>query len=351
MMKRFDYPALRALGWPEAHIVLPASWLGLLPQYPHAQLGRISTQHRNRYEVAISLHTQVQATAPPQWRQPHFPAQERATTGDWVLLENEQIVALLPRRTALCRAGAGEQYRQQIIAANIDTVFILCGLDADFNPRRIERYLLLTSRSGITSVVVLSKADTVDKAVIASAINTLGDELGIPVLAINTLEVNSVSVLNEWLQPGCTVALVGSSGAGKSSLCNTLLGQVRMKTGSVRQSDARGRHTTTYRALLPLPSGACLIDTPGMRELKPTGAERLSEGGFADIQLLENQCRFNDCQHQHEPGCAIQAALQQGELSAKHLQHYLKLREEIAAASIRHTQQKQPRPGKYRSVK
>jgi len=348
MITPFDYPDLHPLGWPQIQAALPALWLDMLLQYPQATLGRISAQHRNRYEVAISIDDPIRAKPPPPWRQPHFPAHERATTGDWVLLDGEQIVALLPRRSALCRAGAGESYRQQIIAANIDTVFILCGLDADFNLRRIERYLLLTSHSGIMPVIVLTKADTVAKDVVTSAIKTLNEELGIPVCAVNTLETNSVSVLNEWLQPGCTVALVGSSGAGKSSLCNTLLGQTRMKTGSVRQHDARGRHTTTYRALLPLPGGACLIDTPGMRELKPTGEERLSDGGFADIQILAHHCRFNDCHHQHEPGCAVQAALERGELSDKHLQHYLKLQQEIMAAHHRQAEQKQRQQRKYR---
>jgi len=349
MIKRFDYPALQALGWPSAKTMLPAIWLDILSQYPQAQLGRTSAQHRNRYAVATSVDTQVQATAPPQWRQPHFPAGERATAGDWVLLEDRQIVALLPRRTALCRAGAGEQYRQQVIAANIDTVFIVCGLDADFNARRIERYVLLTSHSGIRPVIVLTKADTVDKDIVVTAVKTLNDELNLSVRAINTLDRNSARVLDTWLQPGCTVALVGSSGAGKSSLCNTLLGQAKMKTGSVRAHDARGRHTTTYRALLPLPGGACLIDTPGMRELKPTGAEILSEGGFADIQILANQCRFSDCHHQHEPGCAVQAAVKRGELSESHLQHYLKLREEITLAHTRQTEQKRrQKQNKYR---
>jgi len=343
MIKRFDYPALRALGWPNPETQLPATWLERFSQYPQAQLGRISIQHRSRYSVAIDVYTQVQAHPPPQWRQPHFPAPERATTGDWVLLEGKHILTLLPRRTALCRAGAGEHYQQQIIAANIDSVFIVCGLDADFNPRRIERYLLLTSHSRIASVVVLTKADTVNEDVVIAATRALEDKLTIPVRALNALKINSTQVLAPWLQPGCTVALVGSSGAGKSSLCNTLLGQMQMKTGAVRQHDAKGRHTTTYRTLLPLPNGACLIDTPGMRELKPTGSEMLDEGGFADIQALANQCRFNDCNHHHEPGCAVQAALADGRLSADHLHHYLKLRQEVTAANVRRAQQKQRR--------
>jgi len=239
MIKHVDYSALQALGWPKSAADLSMDWLNILANHPHAQLGRVSVQHRSRYSVAINLETQMLAYPPPVWRQPHFPTHERATTGDWVLLNGEHIVALLPRRSALCRAGAGEHYHQQVIAANIDTVFIVCGLDADFNLRRIERYLLLASHSAIASVVVLTKADTADKATRDSAVRTLSDELTIPVYALNALEMRSVNILMPWLQPGCTVALVGSSGAGKSSLCNTLLGQLRMKTGQVRLHDAR----------------------------------------------------------------------------------------------------------------
>src|SRR5690606_32220210 len=145
-------------------------------------------------------------------------------------------------------------------------------------------------------------------------------------LAINGKDPASATALAPWLGPGRTVVLVGSSGAGKSTLTNTLLGHDRMKTGAVRGSDSRGRHTTTHRALLPLPAGACLIDTPGMRELKPTGEETLAEGGFADIEALTEQCRFRDCSHQHEPGCAVRAAIERGEIDESRLLNYLKLR-------------------------
>src|SRR5690606_37557279 len=180
--------------------------------------------------------------------------------GDWVLIEpapadaintKDQIVALLPRRTAIKRGAAGEHYKQQLIAANIDTVFVVCGLDADFNPRRIERYLLLVSGSGAEPVVVLTKADEADDipGSLAALIELAAQDVA--VRAVNARDPDSVAALNPWLRPGTTAVLVGSSGAGKSTLTNTLVGSERMKTGAVRESDERGRHTTTHRALIP----------------------------------------------------------------------------------------------------
>src|SRR5690606_18410220 len=218
--------------------------------------------------------------SPPEWqratgyRKGLVAPEERAAVGDWVLGESGKIVALLPRHYAIKRAAAGEHYKQQLIAANVDTVFVVCGLDADFNPRRIERYLLLVQGSGTRPVVLLTKADKAQDAAPGSVAAALAEVRAIagdaPVLALNAKDRDSVAALAQWLRPGRTAVLVGSSGAGKSTLTNTLLGVEKMKTGEVRESDDRGRHTTTHRALIALPSGACLIDTPGMRELKPT---------------------------------------------------------------------------------
>ncbi len=253
-----------------------------------------------------------------------------------MLVEGEaaraRIVALLPRYSLIKRAAAGEHYRQQLIAANIDTAFVVTGLDADFNPRRIERYLLLLKGSGVTPVVVLTKQDIAEDAPAALMALTALAEQGVAVMKVNAKDAQSVAVLAPWLGGGCTVALVGSSGAGKSTLGNTLLGEARMKTGAVRAHDARGRHTTTHRTLFSLPQGGCLIDTPGMRELKPTGEERLDSAAFADIEQLARACRFRDCRHQHEPGCAVCAAIDAGQLDAARLGNYRKLAGELAEA-------------------
>jgi ribosome biogenesis GTPase len=334
---------LRAIGWPYEGEPEDKAWQAVLAAHPDARPARVVEQHRSGYIVADAPGVAVKADSLPEWQRPRFPAHERPAVGDWLLMEGggepgsggtrHRIVATLPRHTEIKRGAAGEHYHQQVIAANIDTVFIVCGLDADFNPRRIERYLLLVGGGGAQPVVVLTKADRTEYA--DDAVDVLADVTaqGVPVFTVNAKDPDSVSQLSPWLLPGRTVVLVGSSGAGKSTLTNTLLGNEKMKTGEVRESDSRGRHTTTYRALIPLPSGACMIDTPGMRELKPTGEEDLSEGGFADIEALAAQCKFRDCSHDREPGCAVRAAIEREELDEGRFLNYLKLRDEVAAAA------------------
>src|SRR5690606_31602754 len=192
----------------------------------------------------------------------------------------------------------------------------------------------------VEPVVVLTKADLpgADPDAARAALASVLDQ-GVPVLAVNACDPAAADALAPWLRPGTTAVLVGSSGAGKSTLTNTLLGQARMKTGQVRERDARGRHTTTYRALVPLPSGACLIDTPGMRELKPTGEEALDDG-FADIEALAAVCRFRDCRHRSEPGCAVREAVDAGALDPRRVGNYLKLRDEVAEAAARLAQRR-----------
>ncbi|MFT3755437.1 MAG: ribosome small subunit-dependent GTPase A [Pseudoxanthomonas sp.] len=323
---------LRHIGWPLVAGESDPQWQALFAAHPQARPARVIEQHRSGYVVADAPEVTIKAESPPEWMRPRFPNHERAAVGDWVLLEGDKIVALLPRRSAIKRGAAGEHYHQQVIAANIDSVFVVVGLDDDFNPRRIERYLLLVGSGGAQPVIVLTKADT-DSADAQAALAALS-QLDAPVFALNAKDRASVAAaLAPWLGEGRSVVLVGSSGAGKSTLTNTLLGEEKMKTGAVRQSDSRGRHTTTHRALIALPSGACLIDTPGMRELKPTGEEEMSEGGFADIEALAEQCKFRDCQHHNEPGCAVRAAVERDELDPARLANYLKLRDEVAGAA------------------
>ena len=326
--------ALRAIGWPPAGAPLPPGWAELMAAHPRARPARVVGQHRSGYLAADGTGPGASVESLPDWQRPRFPPERRAAVGDWVLLEADRIVALLPRTSLVRRAAAGEHYRLQPIAANVDVVLVVTGLDADFNPRRIERYLLLVRGAGVQPVVVLTKADRPGAdpdAARAALVDVIAQ--GVPVVAVDARDPDSVAALEPWLRPGVTAALVGSSGAGKSTLTNTLLGEQRMKTAQVRERDSRGRHTTTWRALLPLPSGACLIDTPGMRELKPTGAESLAEGGFADIEELATRCRFRDCGHAGEPGCAVRAALESGELDPGRLANYLKLRDEVAVAA------------------
>jgi ribosome small subunit-dependent GTPase A len=341
---------LQAIGW-RADIADPR-WEALMQAHPRAHPARVIEQHRTGYVVATEPGDGFAAESLPEWqrrtgyRKGRVAPEDRPVVGDWVLVEDgRRIVALLPRRSAIKRAAAGEHYRQQLIAANVDVVLVVCGLDGDFNPRRIERYLLLVQGTGAQPVVVLTKADR-PGAGPGAARAALADVIaqGVPVVAVDARDPAAAAALSPWLQPGVTAVLVGSSGAGKSTLTNTLLGTGRMKTAEVRERDSRGRHTTTYRALIPLPSGACLIDTPGMRELKPTGEEDLGDG-FADIEALAAQCRFRDCAHGSEPGCAVRAALEDGTLDEGRFRNYLKLREEVVEASGQLAARLAGRPG------
>jgi ribosome biogenesis GTPase / thiamine phosphate phosphatase len=292
------------------------------------RLARVVAQHRAGYELHDGSQTFGAQPAGHFLKRSLDPA-ERPAVGDFVEVEPGKpphILTVQPRRTVLSRAAAGERYERQVIATNIDYVLVLTGLDGDFNPARIERYLSLTEGSGAQPVVILSKLDQRDDADACVAELRARLPAGTPIHAINSKDPATVAVLLPYLQPGDSAVLVGSSGAGKSTLTNTLLGRERMATGAVRSHDSRGRHTTTYRALLQLPSGGCLIDTPGMRELKLTGEENLDL--FADIETLAENCRFADCGHGSEPGCAVQEALHDGELSPERWRNYLKLRDE-----------------------
>ncbi|WP_132145815.1 ribosome small subunit-dependent GTPase A [Luteibacter rhizovicinus] len=312
-----DIARLRQIGWRE-------------PSLPDdsRRLARVVAQHRAGYELDDGVGT-FNAQPAGQFLKRGLDPSVRPAVGDFVFLDHAShpvIEAVLPRRTVLSRAAAGERYERQVIATNIDYVMVLMGLDGDFNPTRIERYLALIEGSGARAVVLLSKADMADD--IPGAIAAVRDRVAVEtaVHAINTKDPSTVSLLAEYLGPGSSAVLVGSSGAGKSTLTNTLLGEERMATKAVRSHDSRGRHTTTHRALLKLPTGGCLIDTPGMRELKLTGEENLDL--FADIEALAAQCRFADCGHSNEPGCAIQAALESGELSSQRWRSFLKLHDE-----------------------
>jgi len=308
---------LRRIGWRGES--LPSDGL---------RLARVVAQHRAGYELHDGEHLFSAQPAGHFLKRGLDPA-ERPAVGDFVEFEPgspPHIQKVLARRTVLSRAAAGERYERQVIATNIDYVLVLTGLDGDYNPARIERYLSLIEDSGARPVVLLSKLDLDGGATerVAELRGRLPGE--IPVHAINGKDPASTAVLAEYLQPGDSAVLVGSSGAGKSTLTNTLLGVDKMATSAVRAHDSRGRHTTTHRALLQLPTGGCLIDTPGMRELKLTGDENLDL--FADIDELAERCRFADCGHGSEPGCAVQEALDNGELSAERWRNYLKLRDE-----------------------
>jgi ribosome biogenesis GTPase len=260
--------------------------------------------------------------------------------GDWVALRPREgggrtlVHALLPRRTAFIRRAAGDVTVQQILAANVDTAFLVMGLDRDYNPRRIERALVLAWESGAEPVILLNKADLCDD-VEARRVEIEAAAPGVPVRVIAAKPGEGLETLEPWLRRGRTVALLGSSGVGKSTLVNRLLGEERLRTREVRESDQRGRHTTTHRELVLLPGGGLILDTPGLREIQLWASEEGLATAFEDIEALAPGCRFRDCGHTSEPGCAVRAAVEGGELGEDRLASYHKLQAELRSLEVR----------------
>ena len=266
--------------------------------------------------------------------------EELPAVGDWVAarpLPGERkalIEAVLPRRTAFKRKEAWRRTVEQVVAANVDTVFLVTSFGPDLNPRRMERYLTAAWESGADPVIVLTKADlTPDPQADARAIEAVA--FGVPVIPISALTGDGLVGLEPHLAPARTVALLGSSGVGKSTLVNRLYGREVLVTRDLR-SDGRGRHTTTHRELVPLPGGALLLDTPGMRELQLWDSPDGLATAFGDVEELAAQCRFADCSHEREPGCAIRRALGEGTLDSDRWESYRKLQRELRALEVRH---------------
>jgi ribosome biogenesis GTPase len=235
------------------------------------------------------------------------------------------IVEILPRRTLLARKEPGRRIREQALAANIDVAFVVSGLDLDYNPRRLERYLTLIYESGARPVILLNKADL--RSDLPDVLARTGETApGVPVLAVSALQNFGLNELAAHIRPGETAALIGSSGAGKSSILNRLLGDDRQQIHEVRNSDSRGRHTTTRRELFVMPGGWLLMDLPGLRELQLWADPEQIDQTFADITDLAAECRFRDCTHQREPGCAVRVA----DLDPQRLASFHKLQREVA---------------------
>ncbi|NJP11911.1 MAG: ribosome small subunit-dependent GTPase A [Leptolyngbyaceae cyanobacterium RU_5_1] len=297
-------------------------------------VGRVAIAHRDRYTL-YTEEGEVSAEVTGKLRHEAAEPQDFPAVGDWVVIRVQQseqhavIHAILPRKSTFSRKTAGSRTEEQLVAANVDTVLLVSGLDGDFNLRRIERYLIVAWESGANPVIVLNKADLCDRVEQCIAeVDAIA--IGVPIVVLSAANQQGLDTLQPYLQPGQTVALLGSSGVGKSTITNQLKGASIQTVRSVRQSDSRGRHTTTHRELILLPNGGLIIDTPGMRELQIWANQDGLQETFADIEALTQTCRFRDCQHGNEPGCAVQQSLDNGELDDSRFLNYQKLQKELS---------------------
>jgi len=295
---------------------------------------RVLEEQRDGYTILGSFGT-ARAHASGRLRHHAEGPDALPTVGDWVVVDPPTAGAravihhVLPRRTALVRKEAGRTVTAQVVAANVDVVFLVTSLNADLEPRRIERYLAAIWDSGAQPVLVLNKADVCADP--DTAVEELGPvALGVPVVVLSALRAQGLEALAPHLVPGCTVLLVGSSGVGKSTLVNRLVGADVQHVNVIRERDERGQHTTTARRLLRLPSGALLVDTPGMRELALWDAEEGLDEAFEDVTGWFGDCRFRDCGHAGEPGCAVDDAIERGVLDPERLAAWQKLQRELA---------------------
>jgi ribosome biogenesis GTPase len=321
---------LDELGWDAGLAAAYEPWAGRADHTP----GRVAVEFNHLYRVYAG-GTEIEAAASGRLKHHAESRRELPAVGDWVVVRRRgdeprgSIVHVLPRRGRFSRKVAGHVTDEQVVAANVDVVFLVMGLDGDYSLRRLERYLLLSRDSGATPVVLLTKPDlTLDlpsqvadvTAVVSSA----------PVHVLNPRSGEGAGVLRDYLSLGRTCALLGSSGVGKSTIVNRLVGAEVQKTRAVREADSKGRHTTTHRELVPVPGGGLLLDTPGMRELQLWDVGSAVEQTFDDVERYAAACRFTDCRHREEPGCAVKGAVAQGALPPTRLASYLALQDELA---------------------
>ena len=316
--------SLTSWGW---NSYFEAFWQG--EEWKNAVPARVIAQQRKFWRIAGHFG-ECWAEASGKLRLAAEEGADWPAVGDWVVAELHRaestgvIQEVLPRRSKFVRKSPGKKLEEQVIAANVDTALLVSALDGDFNPRRVERYLAQCWESGARPVIVLNKADVCEEAR-GKAAEMERVAIGTAVCVVSAITGQGFTELEEFLLPGQTLVLVGSSGVGKSTIANRLLGQEVQEVRPVRESDSRGRHTTTARELFALPGGALLIDTPGLREMQLWDAERGVAEVFADIDVLALRCRFDDCRHEAEPGCAVLAALSAGTLDVARVENRRKL--------------------------
>jgi ribosome biogenesis GTPase / thiamine phosphate phosphatase len=322
---------LNELGWDEAfarHFCEYAVRSDLQP-------ARVAIEFNHNYRVYVD-DGELDATATGRLKHRAERRAELPAVGDWVAIrkrpdeDRAAIVAVLPRRSWFSRKMAGQVTDEQVVAANVDVIFVVMGLDGDFSLRRLERYLLLARESGAAPVILLTKPDLApDLPAQAAGVTALAGD--VPVHVVSPRHSQGIDLVAAYFIAGRTGALLGSSGVGKSTLINRLVGEDVQKTREVRESDSRGRHTTMHRELVKLPSGGLIIDTPGMRELQLWDVNEAVRETFDDIEALAASCHFTDCRHRGEPRCAVKTAVEEGGLGADRLDSYLKLQDELSA--------------------